>query len=200
MKRRQTYHAQGAAVIRLAHPHAKYYNGLANRPQSRTALQELIIHYNADLGLSVQDASSPGSVPKLQATAEEEALEAAADFQSTVFRASVGSSVDSESESDGGEDVPSTWETITEHAPFTKHPSADDIPYIGADAQSESEEDNAPSQGNLAETNTNQSNNVLLTAQFLRTPLRCHRPLPVIRVLQARPALSSSTDRCPQFV
>lgn len=118
----------------------------------------------------------------------------------SLLSASVGSSVDSESESDGGEDVPSTWETITEHAPFTKHPSADNIPYIGADAQSESEEDNAPSQGNLAETNTNQSNNVLLTAQFLRTPLRCHRPLPVIRVLQARLALSSSTDRCPQFV
>lgn len=185
-------------------------SSLVDYPHQARIVEALIVFYDKifqespvtmdKLSRSSDDASSPGSVPKLQATAEEEALEAAADFQSTVFRASVGSSVDSESESDGGEDVPGTWETITEHAPFTKHPSADDIPYIGADAQSESEEDNAPSQGNLAETNTNQSNNVLLTAQFLRTPLRCHRPLPVIQVLQARIALSSSTDRCPQFV
>ncbi|XP_044125362.1 rho GTPase-activating protein 45 isoform X1 [Bufo gargarizans] len=149
------------------------------------------------------DDSSQGSVPKLQVTVEEEVPEVVTEFQSTVFRASVGSSVDSESESDGGEDLPSTWETIDPRVPFSKQPieaSTDDIPYIGVDAQSESEEDNAPSQGNLAENNTNQSNNVLSTAQFLRTPLQCYRPLPVVRVLQGRIALSTSTDRCPRFV
>ncbi|KAM3938819.1 rho GTPase-activating protein 45 isoform 2-T2 [Leptodactylus fuscus] len=148
------------------------------------------------------DASSPGSVPKLQVTVEEEAAEVATDFQSTAFRASIGSSVDSESESDGG-DSPSTWKTIDPCAQFSKQPSqtsTDDIPYIGADAQSESEEDNTPSQGNLAENNTNQSNNVLLTTQFLRTPLHCYRPPPVIRMVQGKTALSSSTDCWPQFV
>ncbi|KAM4051917.1 rho GTPase-activating protein 45 isoform 2-T2 [Anomaloglossus baeobatrachus] len=144
-----------------------------------------------------EDSSSQESLPKLHITAEEEEVEVATDFQSTVFRASVGSSVDSESESDGGEDIQHTWGTLSTQARET---STDDIPYIGADAQSESEEDNAPSQGNLAENNTNQSNNVLLAARFVRTPLHCHRPLPVIRVLQGRIALSSLTEHCPQFV
>lgn len=179
-------------------------SSLVDYPHQARIVEALIVFYDKifqespiamdKLSRGNDDASSPGSVPKLQVTAEEEAPEAAADFQPTMFRASVGSSVDSESESDGGEDDPGTWETIA------TQPSPDDIPYIGADAQSESEEDNAPSQGNLAESNTNQSNNVLLTARFLRTPLRCHRPLPVVRVLQGRIALSSSADRCPQFV
>ncbi|XP_075707134.1 rho GTPase-activating protein 45 [Rhinoderma darwinii] len=147
------------------------------------------------------DASSQESVPKLQVTAEEEVPEL--DYQSTVFRASVGSSVDSESESDGGEDIRNAWKSKAPSAPFSKQPSetsTDDIPYIGADAESGSEEDCVTSQGNLAENNTNQSNNVLLTTRFLRTPLRCHRALPVVRVLQGRIALSSSTDHYPQFV
>ncbi|XP_075062014.1 rho GTPase-activating protein 45 [Mixophyes fleayi] len=152
---------------------------------------------------SSDDTSPHGSGPKLHVTPEEEVTEEVSGYQVASFRESIGSSVDSDSESDGGDDIPRTWENTAPHAQFSKHASetsTDDIPYIGADAQSESEEDSTQNQGNLAENNTNQSNNVLLTTRFLRTPLRCHRPLPTIRVLQGRIAMSSSTDRCPRFV
>ncbi|XP_056373513.1 rho GTPase-activating protein 45 isoform X2 [Hyla sarda] len=188
-------------------------SSLVDYPHQARIVEALIVFFDKifqesplaidKLSRSNDDAFSQGSAPKLQVTAEEEGPEIIAEFQSTAFRASIGSSVDSESESDGGEDIPSTWESTDPQAAFSKQRSetnTDDIPYIGADAQSESEDDNVPSQGNLAENNTNQSNNVLLTTQFLRTPLRCHRPLPVVRMLQRRIALSSSTDRCPQFV
>ncbi|XP_069818501.1 rho GTPase-activating protein 45 isoform X2 [Dendropsophus ebraccatus] len=188
-------------------------SSLVDYPHQARIVEALIVFFDKifqELSLPIDklsrtndETSSQESTPKLQVTAEEEVPEVAADFQSTVFRASIGSSVDSESESDGGEDIPSAWETTATNDPFSKHPSetnTDDIPYIGADAQSESEEDNVPSQGNLAENNTNQSNNVLLTTRFLRTPLRCNRPLPVVRMFQGRIALSSSTDSCPQFV
>lgn len=114
---------------------------------------------------------------------------------------SVGS-VDSDSESDGGEDLPRQWETTDTCAQLSKEASetgTDDIPYIGTDVQYESEEENAKSQ-DLAGNNTNQSNNVLLTAQVRRTPLHCHHPLPIVRLLQRRTALSSSSGRYPQFV
>ncbi|XP_066460846.1 rho GTPase-activating protein 45 isoform X2 [Eleutherodactylus coqui] len=182
-------------------------SSLVDYPHQARIVEALIVFFDAifqesplamdKLSRSSDDASSQEGVPKLQVTPEEEVSEVASDFQSTVFRASVGSSVDSESESDGGEDIPSAWESTGPHAPFPQQAS-DDIPYIGADAQSESEEDN--NEANLAESNTNQSNNVLLNTRLLRTPLHCHRALPVIPVLQGRIALSSSMDRCPQFV
>ncbi|XP_071967553.1 rho GTPase-activating protein 45 isoform X4 [Engystomops pustulosus] len=188
-------------------------SSLVDYPHQARIVEALIVFFDKifqDSSLTMDkllrnndDASSLGSLPKFEVTAEEEVPEVAKEFQSTVFRASVGSSVDSESESDGGEDIPNAWENNGPRAKFSKQPSetsTDDIPYIGADAQSESEEDNAPSQGYLAENNTNQSNNVLLTAEYLRTPLHCHRPPPIVRVLRGRIALCSSNDRCPQFV
>ncbi|XP_073541486.1 rho GTPase-activating protein 45 [Phyllobates terribilis] len=188
-------------------------SSLVDYPHQARIVEALIVFFDKifqenpiamdKLSRTNEDSSSQESVPKLHVTAEEEAVEVASDFQSTVFRASLGSSVDSESESDGGEDIQHTWESLSTSAQFSKQhseTSTDDIPYIGGDAQSESEEDNAPSQGILAENNTNQSNNVLLASRFLRNPLHCHRPLPVIRVLQRKIALSSPTEHCPQFV
>lgn len=87
---------------------------------------------------------------------------------------SVGS-VDSDTESDGGEDLPRQWETMAACGQLSKEAietGTDDIPYIGTDVQSESEEDNSKTQ-DLAGSNTNQSNNVRLTTQLMRSPLHC---------------------------
>lgn len=114
---------------------------------------------------------------------------------------SVGS-VDSDTESDGGEDLPRQWETMAACGQLSKEAietGTDDIPYIGTDVQSESEEENSKSQ-DLAGSNTNQSNNVRLTTQLMRSPLHCQRTLPVIRLLQGRSAMSSSSGRYAQFV
>ncbi|XP_063770429.1 LOW QUALITY PROTEIN: rho GTPase-activating protein 45 [Pseudophryne corroboree] len=188
-------------------------SSLVDYPHQARIVETLIVFFDkifqeAPLGLDkilkTDDDTSPhGSVSKLEATPEEEVAEEVSNYQDAVFRQSIGSSVDSDSESDGGDDMPRSWETIATCTQFAKQASetsTDDIPYIGTDAQSESEEDSTQNQGNLAENNTNQSNNVLLTTRFLRTPLHCHRLLPTIRVLQGRIALSSSTERFPRFV
>uniref|UniRef100_A0A8C5LLR9 Rho GTPase activating protein 45 n=1 Tax=Leptobrachium leishanense TaxID=445787 RepID=A0A8C5LLR9_9ANUR len=148
-----------------------------------------------------EESSSVSSIPRLQAMAEEEASEIRV-YQIPVFRDQTASSVDSDSESDGGEDLTKQWEPEPARGHLTKQASetsTDDVPYIEADGQSESEEDGQGSQGNLAENNTNQSNNVLLSNHCPVPSSRCHRPLPIIRLLQTRIAMSSA-DRCSQFV
>lgn len=107
--------------------------------------------------------------------------------------------MDSDSESDGGEDLSRQWETMATGAEHSKETSTDDIPYIGTDVQSESEEENGRSP-DLAANNTNQSNNVLLTAEVRRTSLHCHRPFPIMRLLQGRTTLGPSSGLYPQFV
>ncbi|CAH2292985.1 minor histocompatibility HA-1 isoform X1 [Pelobates cultripes] len=183
-------------------------SSLVDYPHQARIVEALIIFYdtifqNPTTGLEKSQTVSDEniSVPGLQVTAEEESSELAADYQITAFRDQTASSLDSDSESDGGEDLTEPWEPTRTRGHLTKQASetsADDIPYIGTDGHSESEED-GQSRGSLAENNTNQSNNVLLTKQCQIPPVRCHRPLPIIRMLQTRIAMSSS-DRCPQFV
>ncbi|KAM8961850.1 rho GTPase-activating protein 45 isoform 2-T2 [Pelodytes ibericus] len=188
-------------------------SSLVDYPHQARIVETLVIFYETIFqepstgpekpsNLSDDTASTASSIPRLQITVEEEASELASDYQITVFRDQSTPSVDSESESDGGEDLTAQWAPIPKRGQLTKQASetsADDIPYIEADGQSESEED-GQIQVNLAENNTNQSNNVLLNRRCQIPPLRCHRPLPAIRLLQRRIAMSSAADRCPQFV
>ncbi|KAM4810625.1 rho GTPase-activating protein 45 [Rhinophrynus dorsalis] len=147
--------------------------------------------------------NEPDRIPRLQVTAEEEGSELSTEYHLPVFKDPAGSPGESDSESDGGEDIPGTWESSSHRSHLTKQASetsVDDIPYIGADGQSESEEDGAQSLVSLAENNTNQSNNVLMNTYCLMPPLHCHHPRPVIRTLRGRIAVSSATDRSPRFV
>ncbi|XP_018415042.1 PREDICTED: minor histocompatibility protein HA-1 isoform X2 [Nanorana parkeri] len=183
-------------------------SSLVDYPHQARIIEALIVFYDIifeeppldldKVSKNSDDTSSEGAVARLQVTTEEEESSVAREYRNTTFRESVGS-VDSDSESDGGEDLPRQWETNAQLSKEVGETGTDDIPFIGTDVQSESEEDNAKSQ-DLAGSNTNQSNNVLMTAQVMRTPLHCHRHLPIIRLLQGRTTLSSSSGRYPQFV
>ncbi|XP_072260897.1 rho GTPase-activating protein 45 isoform X3 [Pyxicephalus adspersus] len=184
-------------------------SSLVDYPHQARIIEALIVFYDKifeeppldldKVSKNSDDTNSQGSVPRLQVTIEEEETGVAREYQRATFRESVGS-VESDSESDGG-DLPTQWEAMssTQLAKEAVETGTDDIPYIGTDVQSESEEDNVKSQ-DLAENNTNQSNNVLLTSQVKRTPLRCHHQFPIMRFLQGRTMLSSSSRHCPQFV
>ncbi|XP_068090124.1 rho GTPase-activating protein 45 isoform X2 [Hyperolius riggenbachi] len=184
-------------------------SSLVDYPHQARIIETLIVFYDRifneptlemdKVSKHDDETSLLGGVPRLQVTTEEEEPSLTPDYQRTTFRESVGS-VDSDSESDGVEDTPREWETEHPGNKFFKQvseTSTDDIPYIGADAQSESEEDTAKSH-DLAGSNTNQSNNVFLTTGFRRTHGHCHYP--ILNVLQRRTTLSSSSGRCPQFV
>ncbi|KAM5192742.1 rho GTPase-activating protein 45 isoform 2-T2 [Mantella aurantiaca] len=185
-------------------------SSLVDYPHQARIIEALIVFYDKifeeppldldKVSKNFDDMSTQGAIPRLQVTSEEEESSGAREYRSATFRASVGS-VDSDSESDGGEDLPRQWETTDTCTQLSKEANetgTDDIPYIGTDVQYESEEENAKSQ-DLAGKNTNQSNNVLVTAQVRRTPLHCHRPHPIIRLSQTT-ALSSSSDRYAQYV
>ncbi|KAM9330605.1 rho GTPase-activating protein 45 [Gastrophryne carolinensis] len=180
-------------------------SSLVDYPHQARIIETLIVFYDKmfeeqpfdleKISKNNDDASLKKDVPRLRVTSEEEPS-AAPDYRNAAFRVSLGSA-DSDSESDGEEDLPSQWESTTSHSRHENQASensTEDIPYIGADAGSE--EDCAKGQ-DLAGNNTNQSNNVLLSNNFKRTPLRCHCRRPIARALQGR---SASSGRCPQFV
>ncbi|XP_040179901.1 rho GTPase-activating protein 45 isoform X2 [Rana temporaria] len=185
-------------------------SSLVDYPHQARIIEALIVFYDEifeeppldlDRVSNSDETSSQGVVPRLQVTTEEEETSVTKEYRSATFRESVGS-VDSDTESDGGEDLPRQWETMAACGQLSKEAietGTDDIPYIGTDVQSESEEENSKSQ-DLAGSNTNQSNNVRLTTQLMRSPLHCQRTLPVIRLLQGRSAIRSSSGRYPQFV
>ncbi|MEE6487492.1 hypothetical protein FKM82_014919 [Ascaphus truei] len=142
---------------------------------------------------------------QLQVTPEEESPELHSDYHLSAFRDRVSSSVDSDSESDGASDLPGAWEAVAPQGHLTRQPSetsADDIPYIESDArsQSESEEDGAQGRASLAQCNTNQSNNILLSNCHPLPPQHCHRSLPAMRLLQGRIAVTIAATRRPEFV
>ncbi|XP_053320629.1 rho GTPase-activating protein 45 isoform X2 [Spea bombifrons] len=187
-------------------------SSLVDYPHQARIVETLIIFYETifeeptaekPLNSSDETTSTFSSAPKLHVMVEEETSNLAPDYQITSFRDQTASSLDSDSDSDGGEDLTEGWEPASLKGQLTKQASetsTDDIPYIGADCQSESEED-GQTRRNLAESNTNQSNNVLLNSRRLMPPLHCRHPLPVIRVLHGRIAMSAAAaDRCPQFV
>ncbi|XP_077332187.1 rho GTPase-activating protein 45 isoform X2 [Lithobates pipiens] len=186
-------------------------SSLVDYPHQARIIEALIVFYDEifedppldpnSVSKNSDETSSQGAVPRLQVTTEEEETSVTREYRSATFRESVGS-VDSDTESDGGEDLPRQWESMAACGQLSKEAietGTDDIPYIGTDVQSESEEDNSKSQ-DLAGSNTNQSNNVRITTQLMRSPLHRQRTLPVIRLLQGRSTLSSSSGRYPQFV
>lgn len=159
-------------------------SSLVDYPHQARIIEALIVFYDEifeeppldpdRVSKNSDETSSQGAVPRLQVTTEEEETSVTTEYRSATFRESVGS-VDSDTESDGGEDLPRQWETMAACGQLSKEAietGTDDIPYIGTDVQSESEEDNSKTQ-DLAGSNTNQSNNVRLTTQLMRSPLHC---------------------------
>ncbi|XP_053558787.1 rho GTPase-activating protein 45 [Bombina bombina] len=141
--------------------------------------------------------------PQLRETTDPEVPDSPSDYEIPVFRDQTENAADSDSESDGGEDIRRTWEHGSVRGHLIKQgseTSTDDIPYIGEDSQLESEEDRGHSRENLEEHNTNQSNNVLPRAHCPLPTAHCYRPRATVRLLQGRIAVSSSADRQPQFV
>eukprot|EP00079_Xenopus_tropicalis_P028208 XP_012823009.1 PREDICTED: minor histocompatibility protein HA-1 isoform X3 [Xenopus tropicalis] len=151
----------------------------------------------------LQDTSPTHNRARLQVTVEEELPEKTSEYQLPVFKEPGASPVESDSESDAAEDIPGTWEPQSTRGHLTKEASVtstEDIPSIEGEAQSESEDDRDQSQGNLAENNTNQSNNVVLNGHCLMPHLHCHTQLPAIRMLHGKIYVTSAADRRPRFV
>ncbi|KAG8454628.1 hypothetical protein GDO86_001012 [Hymenochirus boettgeri] len=146
------------------------------------------------------DVSAPlgSNRANLQMTAEN-ISELPPDYQIPGFKEQVGSSVDSDSESDGGENIPAIWNPATSQGFLIKDASADDTPFTEGDGQSESEDDRDQSQGSLAENNTNHSNNVI-NNHCWNSYVHCHTELPSIRILRGKIYLNPAADQHPCFV
>ncbi|KAM4707697.1 rho GTPase-activating protein 45 isoform 2-T2 [Discoglossus pictus] len=186
-------------------------SSLVDYPHQARIVETLIVFYTTIFrepprtpspGQKTSDDMSPvpSSVPQFKISTEQDEPP---DYEIPVFRDEARTPGDSDSESDGGDDRQAPWEPVSPRGHLTKQASetsGDDIPYIGTDGQSESEEDRAHSRESLAEGNTNQSNNVMLRAHCPYPALYCRRPLPTVRLLQGRIAVSSAANRRPQFV
>ncbi|NP_001086672.1 rho GTPase-activating protein 45 [Xenopus laevis] len=189
-------------------------SSLVDYPHQARIVETLIIFYstifqepvsNTDIGTgnsSSDDTASMQSRARLQVTVEEDLSELTPEYQIPVFKEPGASTVESDSESDGAEDIPGTWKPQTTRGHLTKEASvtsAEDIPYIEGEAQSESEEDRDQTQENLAENNTNQSNNVAVNGHCCVPHFHCHTQLPAIRMMHGKIYVSSA-DRRPHFV
>ncbi|XP_041435837.1 rho GTPase-activating protein 45-like isoform X3 [Xenopus laevis] len=189
-------------------------SSLVDYPHQARIVESLIIFYStifqepaSNSDTSTGNTSSDDTAPmqdraRLQVTAKEELSELTSEYQLSVFKEPGASPVESDSEPDVAEDIPGTWEHQSTRGHLTKEESvtsAEDIPYIEGEAQSESEEDRDQSQMNLADNNTNQSNNVVLNGHCLVPHLHCHTQLPAIRMRRGKMYMAS-VDRCPRFV